>query len=807
MQASAHAEDAAVVDAAAAVPAAMLPDGTLAREASSPRVYYIDHGTKSWIDSEDAFLRQGFRWSDVIKAGNGDLERYTEIEPITLTSPAGREVRSDLLPDLTTPASTETFYSVQGGRTLLKFTALFGNVGKGAFELDSSAEDAQPGEAVNARQRVFRADGTSWDRQVGMLFWHGIHEHYHYDDFGEYRLELIRPAVGTASETFVVDQKTTYCMRDDTMFEHPSEAPRQPMTYGGCTQDRQGVSVGWYDVYLATLPDQYFDVTDLPAGLYRLSFDLDPHRHFLESRRDNNVSMAFFELDPAARTRRLIAAAAPFVTDDNVFADGMLLRAEGDARIFVTRADKVRHMRTEDAFRSYGFDRDSVIVLPRAIMDAIPHDMTVRVKGTSAVYRINDAGYRHRLIAPSVVRSYGPDIADITQEEFESYIGSELIQREGDADVYLAEGATKRRIGPRGSLAALGYDPAAIHIVTDSDFDAHVTRAVPAPAIARTVEAVANGLDVPWEVVALPDGDMLVTERTGTLRRIGKDPAVITVPGVLHTGEGGLMGMALHPQFAQNQLLYLYFTTSENGQHNRVSRFRLDEAELKDETIIIDGIPSAIYHDGGRIAFGPDSMLYITTGDAQDPSDAQDLGSLAGKTLRLTADGGIPSDNPFGTAVWSYGHRNAQGIAWDDKGRMWETEHGPSGNDELNLVEKGKNYGWPTIQGSASRVGMQTPVIVSGPDATWAPAGIAFADGKLFFSGLRGASLYEATPHADGTATDLQAHFGGVYGRLRAVVLSPDGNLLITTSNRDGRGTVRDADDKILKVHPEYFRD
>lgn len=327
---------------------------------------------------------------------------------------------------------------------------------------------------------------------------------------------------------------------------------------------------------------------------------------------------------------------------------------------------------------------------------------------------------------------------------------------------------------------------------------------------AKTVQIIAENLDVPWDIVFLPDGDMLVTQRSGTIKRIGTQSATIALPSVKQIGEGGLMGLALHPRFPENQLVYLYFTTAEGGQKNRIVRFRLADNQLLEDKVIIDNIPSALYHDGGQIAFGPDGMLYVTTGDAQDPDLAQDLKSLAGKTLRLTADGEIPPDNPYGTAVWSYGHRNAQGIAWDDRGRMWQTEHGRSGAlsgfDELNLVEKGKNYGWPTIQGSEQREGMVTPVLDSTANETWAPAGIAFVDDKLFFAGLRGSTLYEATLGADGNVTGFRKHLAGAYGRLRAVVLGPDGFLYFSTSNKDARGTPRLNDDKILKVHPDFFQ-
>ncbi len=334
--------------------------------------------------------------------------------------------------------------------------------------------------------------------------------------------------------------------------------------------------------------------------------------------------------------------------------------------------------------------------------------------------------------------------------------------------------------------------------------------------VIQPLEMVAENLQIPWEVAFLPaspegglSGDMLITERPGTLKRIGNDGRTYTIEGVEHVGEGGLLGMALHPNFAEKFWIYLYLTTETNtGLVNRVERYRYDTDRLSQKTIIIDGIPGARFHDGGRIAFGPDGYLYITTGDAGNSDVAQDTSSLAGKILRVQDDGAVPADNPFGNAVYSYGHRNAQGLAWDRNGNLWATEHGRSGVlsglDEINRIEKGANYGWPVIQGSEQREGMRSPVAHSGADVTWAPAGAAFIGNSLFFSGLRGEALYEARVQEDGTML-IVAHFQNEFGRIRAVVAGPDGFLYITTSNTDGRGNPFPGDDKIIRIDPRML--
>ncbi len=326
----------------------------------------------------------------------------------------------------------------------------------------------------------------------------------------------------------------------------------------------------------------------------------------------------------------------------------------------------------------------------------------------------------------------------------------------------------------------------------------------------KNMEIIAENLNIPWEIVFLPGGEILVTERPGNLIKISPERKVIQkIEGVEHVGEGGLLGMALHPNFEDTRWLYLYLTTpTAEGLINRVERYRFENNTLSSREVILDDIPGASYHDGGRIAFGPDNYLYITTGDAGNTQLAEDTNSLSGKILRINADGSVPDDNPFGNEVYSYGHRNPQGLAWDSQGRLWSTEHGPSGAqsgfDEINLIEKGNNYGWPVIRGSETAEGMVSPVIQSGATDTWAPAGAVVYKGTIYFAGLRGSSLYAADIVSE-SELNLQAYLREQFGRLRAVVLGPDNYLYVSTSNRDGRGRVQEGDDKIIRVNPKSF--
>jgi glucose/arabinose dehydrogenase len=328
----------------------------------------------------------------------------------------------------------------------------------------------------------------------------------------------------------------------------------------------------------------------------------------------------------------------------------------------------------------------------------------------------------------------------------------------------------------------------------------------------RLETTIATGLEVPWALAFLPDKSILLTERPGRVRLItneGKlqpDP-LLTVSVVQKSqGEGGLLGIVLDPEFTSNHHVYLYYTYAANGQEtrNRVSRYALENNKLTSEKIIVDAIPGALFHDGGRIKFGPDNFLYITTGDSQEPSFAQSTSSTAGKILRITTEGKPAPGNPFGNLTYSYGHRNPQGIAWDSTGTLWETEHGrsnPTGFDEINLIEPGKNYGWDIIQGDEIKSGMITPKRNSGATSTWAPAGAAFVGNSFFFAGLKGETLYEAKIQ-NNQVVELKEHFKGQYGRIREVIVGPDGMLYITTSNRDGRGSPSEDDDKILRINP-----
>jgi len=338
------------------------------------------------------------------------------------------------------------------------------------------------------------------------------------------------------------------------------------------------------------------------------------------------------------------------------------------------------------------------------------------------------------------------------------------------------------------------------------------------------VETVIGNLVVPWSIVWAPDGRMIFTERPGRVRvyengKLRPQP-LFTVPDVEPKGESGLMSIALHPQFASNHLLYLSYAYNTNGQQVRVVRYRETSNGLVDRTVIIENIPAAQFHAGCRLRFGPDGKLYITTGDATERELAQRLDSLAGKTLRLSDDGTVPNDNPFvgqGNArpeIWTYGNRNGQGIDFQPgTNLLFETEHGPSGfdgpggGDEVNILERGKNYGWPVIHHRATHEGMESPLLEYTPAC--APAsgmfyrGSAFSQFKsnFFFGCLVGTRIIRVV--LDGRHVISQENLlEKKYGRIRDIAEGPDGLIYFSTSNRDGRGNPAGDDDRIMRLAP-----
>lgn len=337
------------------------------------------------------------------------------------------------------------------------------------------------------------------------------------------------------------------------------------------------------------------------------------------------------------------------------------------------------------------------------------------------------------------------------------------------------------------------------------------------------VEAVARNLEVPWALDFAPDGTLFFTERPGRIRKLrpgGAPETLLDLQGVVHRGEGGLMGLALHPRFPEEPYLYVMYTADREGRVvNRISRLTQRGTTAGEERVLLDDIPAAQFHDGGALEFGPDGMLYAGTGDARKPTFAQDRSSLAGKILRLRPEGGVPEDNPFsGSPVWAFGFRNVTGLAWHpETGELWAASHGPSGEfgglrnrDAVYVVRKGGNHGWPVVVGATERAGVESPVLYY-PDEAVPPGGTLFYTGSLlpqfrgslFLTSLGTTHLQHIEVEGERKIAHIGRWWPGKYGRLRAIEQGPDGALYFSTSNRDGRAeSPHPGSDFIYRITP-----
>ncbi|WP_423189874.1 PQQ-dependent sugar dehydrogenase [Alkalibacterium sp. f15] len=312
-------------------------------------------------------------------------------------------------------------------------------------------------------------------------------------------------------------------------------------------------------------------------------------------------------------------------------------------------------------------------------------------------------------------------------------------------------------------------------------------------------EIVTENLEIPWSIEK--EGDtFFLTERPGYITRIENGETIrqdVELEQELSlVPEAGLLGFVLDPEFSQNSLAYAYYTyEASNGPLNRIVTLQLGGDVWQEEDILLDKIPSGRVHHGGRLKIGPDDMLYATTGDASTPDIAQDTESLGGKILRMNRDGSIPEDNPIPDSyVYSYGHRNPQGLTWSSDGTLYSSEHGNSANDEVNLIEAGQNYGWPIIEGDEEQEDMISPLFTSGNSDTWAPSGMDYYNGKIYVAGLRGSAVFEFD-----LETREQREVVSGFGRIRDVLIEDD-QLYFISNNTDGRGDPKESDDKLYRL-------
>ncbi|MBP1968578.1 glucose/arabinose dehydrogenase [Virgibacillus natechei] len=315
----------------------------------------------------------------------------------------------------------------------------------------------------------------------------------------------------------------------------------------------------------------------------------------------------------------------------------------------------------------------------------------------------------------------------------------------------------------------------------------------------EALEVITGYLDVPWSIET-HENTFYLTERPGNIAKIENGQverqSVELERDLATAAEAGLLGFVLAPNFTESNLAYAYYTYEDSvGQFNRIITLRLEDNVWREESLLLDQIPSGNYHHGGRIKIGPGGNLYATAGDASEREIAQDLDSLGGKILRMNLNGSIPSDNPSPDSyVYSYGHRNPQGLTWSSDGTLYASEHGDNANDEINRIEAGQNYGWPIIEGNEKQEDLVSPLFTSGNEETWAPSGMDYDEDKLYVAALRGSAVLEfdlETGEYREVITDI--------GRIRDVLVE-DNYLYFISNNGDGRGNPEESDDRLYRI-------
>lgn len=455
--------------------AALFPDGILVRPENALDVFYIQGNVKRLIASAEAFLIQGFHWGDIRTVPKASLALYQAGETVTQSSNVVIPGEEEFLPDLIPFPLQDVRLSQRNGRTILKFTSTFWNAGQGPLELnpDQKTNNVTGDVLRDVYQHIPKNDGSHRDRLVGIFLWHDPHKHYHFDDFADYIFEPVSHGV----QAPLTQEKTSRCIWDTKLVA--LDLPRAPQNkvFTSCeNRERQGISVGWGDIYDYTLADQYLDIEDAPPGIYRLSFKVDPRSLFTETRKDNNSSVAYLRLDVSRRIVEVIAAAGPFSTSLNFFSNEVLIQGETDPRVYVTHTGKKRWIRDENVFNSYGYSWTDIRVFPQRIVDLTPSNNLIRADGVG-VYALNDFGYKRHLRSPDILASYSfgwNDITDISEVEFAQYPEARLVRIAGNPDVYYIADGTLRRIPSLEVFHANGFSWEEVHIINEQDFASYI---------------------------------------------------------------------------------------------------------------------------------------------------------------------------------------------------------------------------------------------------------------------------------------------------------------------------------------------
>ena len=452
-------------------------EGSLIRAVNDYRVYYIENSKKRWIESAQAFLIHGFKGNEIRIVAANDLSSYEDGKSLTPRSLVVLPGEMEFLPDIVPFAARDLHLTTRKGRTILKFSSIFFNQGNGPLELiaDPQTKGISGDIDRDVYQHIVSMDGTYRDKLVGNFLWHATHGHYHFEDFADY---IFEPVNNDSLAAQTIREKTTRCLWDTEKVAPELEGAPEQKVFSTCkNKERQGISVGWGDIYKYTLADQYLDVHDRPAGIYRLAFEIDPRNLFVESRRDNNTSVVLLNLDVKKGVVKVIFSAAPFNRNgSSSYPNGMLVRAEGDERVYVIHKNKKRWLRNETIFNSYAVNSwDDVRVLPKSIVDVIPHNNLLRADGTT-VYAINDKGYKRHIRNQDIFNSYElswDDVADINSTELAQYSDSRLVRVFGDTKLYYIDGIVLGLISPLDAFYTNNLSWDEVHTINADDFSSY----------------------------------------------------------------------------------------------------------------------------------------------------------------------------------------------------------------------------------------------------------------------------------------------------------------------------------------------
>ena len=441
-----------------------LSEGSLIRSENDFKVYYIDESKKRWVDSADTFRIHGFTWEDVQVLNASDVSTYQDGEILTPRDNIILPGEMDVLPDLVPFPVSDLRLTDKNGRTILKFSSTMWNKGRGPLELIGDPLNISiPGDLDrNVYQRIVHTDGTERHKLVGDFLWHSVpgHLHYHFKNFAEYIFESAQGITTPA-----IQEKATRCLWDTVAVDLSIEGAPQNKGYISCDdKKRQGVSAGWGDIYKYTLADQYLDVEDLPPGIYRLEFNIDPLNLFTERSRDNNTSIAVVKLDVRNGIVEAIAAAGPFSFSPNFFPNKMLVQAEGEGKVYAIHNNKKRQTNVA---------KEEVYMFPKSVVDVIPFNNLIRQEGAPEVYALNDNGYKRYIRNIEVFNSYGfswDDVAVISAAEFTQYPESRLVRPFGDTKLYAIDGASAHLIDPIETTVFGSYKWEEIHVINSVDF-------------------------------------------------------------------------------------------------------------------------------------------------------------------------------------------------------------------------------------------------------------------------------------------------------------------------------------------------